>query len=327
MPTATKTAVLYLRVSSPGQVHTDYNPEGLSIPAQREACEEKAKQLGAKIIREYVEPGVSGGSLLKRKAFRAMIASIAERTDADYVIVWSVSRWARDLEDYYTARGTIRRAGAQLISAKEPIGGETASAITLEGVLAAVAAGRRIEISEEVRRGIHRKAQVGGTPFRAPLGYLNERELIEGREIRTIVVDPDRGPLVTEAFLLYASGDYALSDLAAILEGRGLRTRPRRHGEPPQPVPVNQLAKMLRNRYYIGTVCYGGKSYEGELYPRVVDRDEEGGGVPSRLIKTDRREGGKEGTPWRMFAGSPSGRTTRSSRSRWMISPGRALAG
>ncbi|MCA1705376.1 MAG: hypothetical protein LC808_19815 [Actinobacteria bacterium] len=32
-----KRALLYLRVSTPGQVNTDYNPEGISIPAQREA--------------------------------------------------------------------------------------------------------------------------------------------------------------------------------------------------------------------------------------------------------------------------------------------------
>jgi len=63
-----------------------------------------------------------------------------------------------------------------------------------------------------------------------------------------------------------------------------------------------------------------------ELYPEVVDRDEEEGGVPSRLIKTDRREAGKEGTPWRMFAGSPLGRSTRVG-SRSMDSRVRALVG
>jgi hypothetical protein len=39
-----------------------------------------------------------------------------------------------------------------------------------------------------------------------------------------------------------------------------------------------------------------------------VDAFEEEGGVPSRLLKTDRRKAGKEGTPCRMFARSPSGR-------------------
>jgi putative endonuclease len=63
-----------------------------------------------------------------------------------------------------------------------------------------------------------------------------------------------------------------------------------------------------------------------ELYPEVVDACEEEGGVPSRLMKTDRRKAGKEGTPWQMFAGSPSGRRMRVG-SRWMISRVRARAG
>lgn len=63
---AGKRAVLYPRVSSKGQVNTDYGPEGISIPAQRAACERKAEQLGLTIIDEYVEPGKSGTSMVNR---------------------------------------------------------------------------------------------------------------------------------------------------------------------------------------------------------------------------------------------------------------------
>jgi hypothetical protein len=55
-----------------------------------------------------------------------------------------------------------------------------------------------------------------------------------------------------------------------------------------------------------------GSADSRELYPNVVDGSEEEGGVASRLIKTDRRKAEKKGTPWQMFAGSLSGRTTRS---------------
>jgi hypothetical protein len=57
-----------------------------------------------------------------------------------------------------------------------------------------------------------------------------------------------------------------------------------------------------------------------------VDALEEDGGVPSRLMKTDRCEAGKEGTPWQMFAGSRLGRTTRLAAPS-MIWRGRALVG
>jgi hypothetical protein len=54
-----RATVLYLRVSSVRQVGRDCAPEGISIPAQREACRRKAEQLGLTIVGEYVEPGRS----------------------------------------------------------------------------------------------------------------------------------------------------------------------------------------------------------------------------------------------------------------------------
>lgn len=51
-----KRAVLYLRVSSPSQLKTDYNPEGISIPAQRDACKLKCSAIAADIVKEFVEP-------------------------------------------------------------------------------------------------------------------------------------------------------------------------------------------------------------------------------------------------------------------------------
>src|SRR5512143_1483437 len=93
------TGVLYLRVSTPGQVKTDYDPEGISIPAQREACLRKAAQLGVRIIEEYIEPGRSATSMDKRPAFQAMLERIRTRRDVDYVIVYKLSRMNRNRLD------------------------------------------------------------------------------------------------------------------------------------------------------------------------------------------------------------------------------------
>jgi site-specific DNA recombinase len=270
-------AVIYLRVSSPSQVHTDYDPEGLSIPAQREACERKAKALGAEVIRQYVEPGVSGGSLVKRKAFRQMIADVKERQDVDVVIVWSVSRWARDQEDHWTARGLINRAGAKLISVKEPIGEDTSHGVIMEGVMAAVAAGRRLEISEDASRGIKRKVEVGGWPGYAPLGYRNVGEsLPQGGEVRTVVIDHERGSIVTWGWETYGTGLYSLAVMETLLAARGLRTRGNRRYAP-RPLSQSAIHAMFSNPFYAGKVPHHGKLYPGrhdalvseELFERV----------------------------------------------------------
>ena len=43
------TAIIYLRVSTVGQVNTAHDPEGYSIPGQRDACRRHAKALGADV--------------------------------------------------------------------------------------------------------------------------------------------------------------------------------------------------------------------------------------------------------------------------------------
>ena len=71
------------------------------------------------------------------------------------------------------------------------------------------------------------------------------------------------------SFRLYATGDYSLSELAAILEARGLRNRPRR-GKPLTSLGGNRLSSLLRSDYYIGIVRYAGKASQGR-HPRLID--------------------------------------------------------
>src|SRR5580698_6630374 len=111
----TKRAFDYLRVSGgPKQTKTDYNPEGLSIGAQREAAQDKALELHAEIVGEFSDPGKSAYvDLHKRKEFLEMLEELKrcnehEATRVDYVIVWKLSRWARNQRDHWMARELVR---------------------------------------------------------------------------------------------------------------------------------------------------------------------------------------------------------------------------
>jgi site-specific DNA recombinase len=262
-----KRAAVYLRVSSQKQVDTDLDPEGLSLPSQRKRCEAEAKKLGAEVIREYVEPGISGGSVLKRKAFKQLLTDIEEHRDIDVVIIWNVARWARDEIDQWSAFGILQRHGVEVASASEPIDSSPTGMLVF-GIMGAIAAHERRRLAIEVTRGLTQKVEVGGTPGLAPLGYCNVTKEIDGRQIRDVELDPVRAPLVQDAFRLYATGDYSLAELATILEARGLRSRATKR-TPEQALGINRLSSLLHNPYYIGLVRYDGKTYEGRHKPLV----------------------------------------------------------
>src|SRR5512142_385716 len=158
---AAKRAFIYLRVSSDSQVQTDYDPDGLSIGAQREAGEDKADQLHAEVVREVSDPGKSAYvDLHKRTGFLAMLDELKrcnqyEATRVDYVIVWSLSRWARNTVDHWQTRELVRQAGARIISITEPMAGEdTASGFLYEGIVVTYNQYQSMLTAEGVRRGL-----------------------------------------------------------------------------------------------------------------------------------------------------------------------------
>lgn len=267
--TATRRAVLYLRVSSAGQVNTDYDPEGLSIPAQRQACERQVERMGdVKIVGEYVEPGRTATNVEGRPAFQAMMQRLKDSGDVDLVIVYKVSRLNRDWIQAATTIDKIQKRGARIVSATENIDDTPAGQLTL-GLLSAVNAFRSAEDGADIRYKLGEKAKRGGTIGYAPLGYLNVREKFEGRNVAIVVPDPERAPLVQQAFDLFATGQYTVRQLRAEMTARGLRTRPGKH--PARPPSEEALRRMLTNRYYLGKLLYNGEEYDGRHPALVTD--------------------------------------------------------
>ena len=265
-----KRAVIYIRVSSPGQVKTDYDPEGNSLPAQRKACHRKADQMGLTIIDEYVEPGRSATEMSKRIAFRQMLARIRAERDVDYVIVYKLSRLARNRYDEALVGVDLAKLGVTLVSATEAID-ETPVGQLMQGMLAVFNEYQSRESGADIAYKMGEKAKRGGTIGVAKLGYKNVVDHFEGRQIRTIAVDEERAPYVRLAFELYATGEYTLHDLSDELTDRGLLTKPTA-SRPAGPVSVNKLHVMLKDRYYIGVVTYKGEEYPGR-HEALIDED------------------------------------------------------
>lgn len=262
-------AVSYLRVSTKEQADKDGDAEGYSIPAQRDANRRKAAALGASIIAEFVDRGESARSS-DRPELQRMLLYVRENP-ITFAIVHKVDRLARNRADDVEINLALKGAGVTLVSSTENID-ETPSGMLLHGIMSSIAEFYSRNLATEVVKGMSQKAKSGGTPNRAPLGYRNVRELsVDGREVRTVQVDSERGPLISWAFKTYASGQWSLKQMTEELESRGLTTV-RTPKLPARAVRPNVLHGILTNPYYKGDVLYAGVTYQGRHTPLVDAR-------------------------------------------------------
>ena len=124
-------------------------------------------------------------------------------------------------------------------------------------------------LATEVIKGSVQKAKTGGTIGKAPLGYRNVRQTDQnGREVRTVELDPERALLVTWAFETYATGEWSVERLLDELTRRGL-TNTATAARPTRPLYPSHFHKLLKHPYYKGVVRYCGVEYEGR-HERLV---------------------------------------------------------
>jgi DNA invertase Pin-like site-specific DNA recombinase len=263
-----KVAVSYLRVSTRDQARRGGgDDEGFSIPAQRDANRRKAASLGAIITKEFVDRGASARSA-NRPELQGMLEYLADH-DVDYVIVHKLDRLARSRADDVEISKALDELNVRLVSTTESID-QTPSGMLLHGIMSSIAEFYSRNLAAEVMKGMTQKARSGGTVGRAPLGYRNQRTVdSDGREMRTVVLDHERAPLVALAFDLYATGDWSISGLVEHLNKRGLTTTPSPR-MPARPITEGHLHKVLINPYYKGQTKFQGVHYEGR-HETLVD--------------------------------------------------------
>jgi site-specific DNA recombinase len=217
-------AVIYIRVSTMSQVHTDFTDDGLSLAAQRSDCLRTCEdELNADVAEIFVDRGESARTT-NRPDLQRMLRFLTEDEDVDYVVIHKLDRLSRSVEDAVAIRMAIRKAGAQLVSASEKID-DTPSGRLVTNIMTDVASFYSDNLAVEALKGMRQKHTLGGTNHRAPIGYLNVIKNFDGKPVRTIEVDPERAPHIKWAFERFAEGDMTVDLLMEALEARGLKTR------------------------------------------------------------------------------------------------------
>lgn len=234
----------YVRVSTPKQ------GEGVSLLTQREEIAKFAARRSLLIIGWFEEKETAAKR--GRPVFGQVLRQL-RKGEGDGLIVHKVDRSARNLKDWADLGELIDR-GIPVYFAGEDLDMHTRSGRLAADIQAVVAADYIRNLREEAKRGIQKRLDQGLLPNAAPVGYL-DRGAGKAKEI-----DPDKGPLIRLAFTWYATGEYTLRKLAAVLYDIGLRNR--RGGQ----ITFGTLSFILRNPFYMGQIRLRSRD---ELYPGV----------------------------------------------------------
>jgi site-specific DNA recombinase len=180
-----------------------------------------------------------------------------------FVVVFNLTRFARDKYDHFALRAHLKSLGISLRSATEPID-DTSTGKLMEGVLAAFAQFDNDVRSERTRGGMKAALELGRWTFLAPLGYLNAHRSTG----RSLIPDPERARLVRRAFQGFATGRFTKHKVRNNVNALGLTTR---RGKP---VPPQTFDAMLRNRAYMAHVDVPefGISRRGDFEPLITQR-------------------------------------------------------
>jgi site-specific DNA recombinase len=245
-----KSYFAYTRVSTQRQ-----GEQGVSLQEQKAEIDRFARQKGLEISAWFEERQTA--AKLGRPVFMAMLKRLRKK-EAAGLIIHKIDRSARNLKDWVDI-AQLSDEGIEIHFIREAVDMRSSSGRLAADVQAVVAANYIRNLREESIKGFYGRLKQGVLPRPAPVGYLN----VGPGKPKTI--DPEKGPLVREAFLLYASGRFSLHSLVRELYAMGLRSRKGAR------VTVNRLSELLSNPFYYGLILIrkGNQTFLGAHEPLI----------------------------------------------------------
>ena len=233
-----KWAVLYIRVSTTEQA------DGLhTLEFQEKRCREYCDRNELLVTKVFVDPGESARTA-DRPQFQEMLRYCRDkRNGVTFVVVQDVSRFARNQADRLHAMEILLTSGVLVRHVNEPNVDESASGKLYGNIMGGFAQYYSDLLSERQQDGTRRMALTGRFPWRAPIGYRNERD-----ETGPIIVPDEREPLIRRAFELFSTARYKASDVLRMISEEGLRN------SSGKVLHKQRFRELLRNPLYAGWV-------------------------------------------------------------------------
>src|SRR5687767_14167650 len=151
--------VVYARVSKEDQ-------SNWSLETQAERCITYAAAQGWIVDEVFIDDGQSG-TTADRTQFQRMLAHVkARHRRIQFVVVYAVSRFARNMEDHLRLRRSLNEAGVRMRSATEQLD-EGPDGFLREGVTALFADHYSRALSARIKDGMRAAVARGRWPWQA----------------------------------------------------------------------------------------------------------------------------------------------------------------
>lgn len=239
-------AVIYARYSSHSQ-------RDASIEQQVNACRRFAKHQDIEIIDIY-EDRAATGTNDRRPGFQRMVND-AERGNWEYVIVYTLDRFARDRYASAVYKRQLKDCGVKVLSAMENISDDP-TGVLMESLLEGLAEYYSKELSRKIVRGMEDNASKCLCNGQIPFGY---RRGEDGR----FAIDETEAPIVQEIYRRIRDG-CRLADLIYDINARGI---PNKRGNKWTYSTFNAL---LSNERYTGVYIYKDIRIPGGM-PKIIE--------------------------------------------------------
>ena len=137
----------------------------MSLPTQLRACEEYCRREGFEVLERFKEEGERAKTADRTELQRLLTFCRENKGKVHFVIVFNLTRFARDKYDHFALRSHLQSLGISLRSATEPID-DTSTGKLMEGVLAAFAQFDNDVRSDRTRAGMRAALELGRTSRR-----------------------------------------------------------------------------------------------------------------------------------------------------------------
>ncbi|MDH4263959.1 MAG: recombinase family protein [Spirochaetia bacterium] len=255
---------LYARVSDNKQVLKDN-----SLPAQIEGMKKYCEKRGWQICNIFKEEGRTGTND-KRPEFQKMI-QLAQEKSFNAIVVWSLSRFARNREQSIVYKIRLKKLGIRVVSVTENIeGSDDFGERIYEAIIEVIDEMESKRISDRTFAAMNKLAKEGFWAMggQGPFGYTVKKVKVDGVFRKKLIKDNDNARIVKTIFKEYLNGKGA-KQIANDMNCKGIHFRNNSWS-------TNAVLGILNNETYTGKLIWNkrGEAIKMEnCFDPIIDND------------------------------------------------------